>query len=63
MAKKKKEEKETKNASSFDAEQCVLNWDIPVWMKSGFLYYIEINKLTFKSEKDLEKEYTKFLGE
>ena len=61
MAKKKKEEKEPKK--DFDAETTVLNWDIPVWMKSGFLYYIEINKLTFKSEKDLEKEYTKFLGE
>lgn len=63
MAKKKKEEKETKKESGFDAEQTVLDWEIPVWMKSGFLYYIEINKLTFKSEKDLEKEYTKFLGE
>lgn len=58
MAKKK-----TEKEPAFDAEQTILNWEIPVWMKSGFLYYIEINKLTFKSEKELEKEYTKFLGE
>ena len=58
---KKKEDKETK--TSFNTEECVMGWDIPVWVKSGFLYYIEINNLTFKSEKELEKEYTKFKGE
>ena len=62
MAKKKKEE-ETKKKPVFDAEKTVLNWEVPVWMKSGFLYYIEINKLTFNYEKELEKEYTKFKGE
>lgn len=61
MAKKNEKVKETK--TSFNTEEAVMAWDVPVWMKSGFLYYIEINKLTFKSEKELEKEYTKFKGE
>ena len=64
MAKKKNEDKnKSETKASFNTNEYIEAMDIPVWVKAGFLYYIEINNLTFKSEKELEKEYTKFKGE
>lgn len=45
----------------FDYETSIEEMEIPVWLKKGFLYHINDKKVKFKSEKDLEKEFDKFM--
>lgn len=56
MAKKKKNEEE----STFDFETALAELEIPSMLKAGFGYYVEINDIKINSEKELEKELTKF---
>ena len=56
----KKKEK-TDKAPEFNTDEYVQGMDIPVWIKTGFLYHTEVKKLTFKSEKELTKEFEKFM--
>lgn len=53
--------KEKKGEEVFDYETSILNMNIPSWLQDGFLYHIADKKLEFKSEKDLEKEFDKFM--
>ena len=39
----------------------VQEMEIPVWIKTGFLYHTEVKKLNLKSEKELMKEFDKFM--
>lgn len=55
LAKKKKEK------DVFNHEEAIQAMEIDYHIKTGFLYYIETNKLTFKSEKDLEKTFKQFM--
>jgi len=60
MAKKKTQKKE-KEESTFDMVEYVQEMEIPVWIKTGFLYHTEVKKLNLKSEKELMKEFDKFM--
>lgn len=55
----KKEEEET--TQSFNVIEALQEMEIPNYIISGFLYRIKEKNLTFKSEKDLEKAYDKFM--
>lgn len=58
MAKKEEVEETTE---SFDVIETLKEMEIPNYIISGFLYRIKEKNLTFKSEKDLEKAYDKFM--
>ena len=53
MAKKKTE-------TDFDFTESLDTMEVSNMLKAGFGYYVEINNLTFNSEKELEKEFDKF---
>ena len=57
MAKKKKE---TKPATTFNWQEALAKIECSNMLKAGSGYYIEINNITINSEKELEKEFTKF---
>lgn len=63
MARRKKttkteEEKEPTNG--FDYTESLNTMQVSSLLKAGFGYYIEVNNLSFNSEKELEKEFNKF---
>ena len=54
----KTEEKEP--SKGFDYAESLNTMQVSSLLKAGFGYYIEVNNLTFNSEKELEKEFNKF---
>ena len=60
MAKNKTKNEETEPSKSFDFTESLDTMEVSNMLKAGFGYYVEINKLTFNSEKELEEEFDKF---
>lgn len=61
MARRKTTKTEEKEPSKgFDFTESLNTMEVSNLLKAGFGYYVEINKLTINSEKDLEKEFNKF---
>ncbi len=61
MTKKKTKTDEKKDETIvFDWRESLTTIEVSDMLKAGFIYYIETNNLTFNSEKELEKELTKF---
>lgn len=60
MANKKTKNEETEPSKGFDFTESLDTMEVSNMLKAGFGYYVEINELTFNSEKELEKEFDKF---
>lgn len=62
MARRKrtKTEEEKEPSKGFDYAESLNTMQVSSLLKAGFGYYIEVNNLTFNSEKELEKEFDKF---
>lgn len=45
----------------FDYIKAIEDMEIPTYLKKGFIYRINEKDIKIKSEKDLEKEFNKFI--
>ena len=61
MARRKTTKTEEKEPTKgFDYTESLNTMQVSSLLKAGFGYYIEVNNLSFNSEKELEKEFNKF---
>ena len=60
LVRRKKTEKEEKPSKGFNYTESLNTMQVSDLLKTGFGYYIEVNKLTINSENDLKKEFNKF---
>lgn len=58
MASPKK--KEIKEDSLFNLDEFIKNYECSDILKNGFKYFLEVKKLKINSEKDFEKEFSKY---